>query len=291
MDIRQLRYYKEIVEQGSISKAASALHMAQPPLSMLLKQLEEQYGMPLIKRYRQKWEVTEAGRILYEHALQMLHDFDMIDVKMNYLKYGEEGVIRVGISSSCLHLIGPIMKRFTEAYPRAQLYLTKADSFQIERNLFANEIDVAIILSPNNTGTYKKLNLPSSPFGLAVPEKWYEVLSATPFSLKKLASYPFVLLEAMDGYSMREEIQQYITDNALPLTIVAETKDITLARMLVEHEIGVSILPMTDEKQTSHIRFVDLPQLTTQIQPVLLYKQETELSPICMRFISLFHDI
>ncbi|MEY8560759.1 LysR family transcriptional regulator [Jeotgalicoccus halotolerans] len=72
MDIRQLRYYKEIVDQGSISKAAERLHIAQPPLSQLLKKLEDDFNTELIRRYRQKWEVTESGELLYRYAVQIL---------------------------------------------------------------------------------------------------------------------------------------------------------------------------------------------------------------------------
>lgn len=291
MDIRQLRYFKEIVDRGSISKAAEALHMAQPPLSMLLKQLEEQFRMPLIKRYREKWEVTEAGNILYSHAVQMLREFELIDVKMNYLRQGEEGRVRVGVSSSCLHLMGPVIKLFSERYPKAQLHLTKADSAKIERMLFANELDVAIILTPESTEMYEKYTLPSSPFALAIPEKWYEEIAAAPFNLINITAYPFVLLEVMEGYSMLEEIKGYFEREKLAIRVVAESKDILLVRDLVASEVGVSVLPIIDGVASKGIRYLELPQLTTKIQPVLLYKHEVELSPICMKFIALFHYI
>jgi len=59
MDFRQLYYFKEIVKQGSVSKAAEVLHIAQPPLSQLLKKLETDLGTTLIHRYRQKWGLQQ----------------------------------------------------------------------------------------------------------------------------------------------------------------------------------------------------------------------------------------
>lgn len=289
MDIRQLRYFKEIVDQGSISKAAEILHIAQPPLSMLLKQLEQQYDMPLIKRYREKWEVTEAGQLLYAHAEEVLQHIEMIDVKMMYLKQGEEGQVRVGVASSCLHLIDEVIQEFSQRYPRALLHVTKGNSAQIERLLFANELDVAIILEPNTAHHYEVLALQESPFALAVPAKWYEALDVNTFSIKQIASYPFVFLQAMEGYSMLEEIQQYLRNEKLALNIVVECKDIPLVRQLVSKEIGISILPVVEENQSPHIRYIELPQLTTKIQPVLIYKKEMTLSPICSRFVALFN--
>ncbi len=66
MDIKQLKYFKTIVDEGNISKAAEVLHMAQPPLSQQLKRLENELGTVLIKRYTQQWELTETGKTLYQ---------------------------------------------------------------------------------------------------------------------------------------------------------------------------------------------------------------------------------
>ena len=68
MDIRQMKYFKTIVEEGTISKAAKKLHMAQPPLSMQLKQLEEELSVILLKRGNKQIELTEAGNRVYKRC-------------------------------------------------------------------------------------------------------------------------------------------------------------------------------------------------------------------------------
>ncbi len=72
MDFRQLYYFKEIVKQGSISKATRSAPYRATPLSQLLKKLETDLGTTLIHRYRQKWELTATGEILYQYANKML---------------------------------------------------------------------------------------------------------------------------------------------------------------------------------------------------------------------------
>ena len=72
MDIKQMIYFKTIVEAGTISKAAQVLHMAQPPLSMQLKQLEDELGVQLLKRGHRKIELTKAGRLFYKRSLQII---------------------------------------------------------------------------------------------------------------------------------------------------------------------------------------------------------------------------
>lgn len=290
MDLRQLRYFKEIVEQGSISKAAEALHMAQPPLSMLLKQLEEQYGMPLIKRYRQKWEVTPAGKMLYQHANQMLYQMEMFDAKMNYMIQGEMGQLRLGVSSSCLHLIGDITRRFTQMYPQVSVQVIKGDSEKIQQLLYENEVDVVVILAPENNDQYEELSLPASPFALAVPQKWASQFKVDMNSIQTLSQFPFISLEAMEGYSMLEKIMYHFNRLDVTLNIVTKCKDISVAQYLVAKEVGISILPKVQLGYMDEIHFVDLPNFDIAIQPKLLYSKEAMYSPLCRNFIALVEE-
>ena len=78
-----MRYFKTIVEEGTISKAAKVLHMAQPPLSMQLKQLEEELGVMLLKRGKKQIELTDAGTQFYKRCLQIL---DLTEITKNELQ-------------------------------------------------------------------------------------------------------------------------------------------------------------------------------------------------------------
>jgi LysR family transcriptional regulator, salicylic acid-responsive activator of bsdBCD len=288
MDLRQLRYFKEIVNQGSISKAAEVLHMAQPPLSMLLKQLEKQYGTPLIKRYRQKWEITEAGKMLYNHANQMLQRMEMFDAKMDYMKQGEVGLLRLGVSSSCLHLVGDFIRQFTQTYPKVELQIIKGDSEKLQQMLYDNEVDIDVILAPENSEQYEEVSLTPSPFALAVPKKWSNQFDFDMKSMQRLEQFPFISLEAMEGYSMLEKIMHHFNEKNVALNIVTKCKDISVAQYLVAKEVGISILPKVQLGYGDEIHFLDLPDFKIAIQPKLLYKQEATFSPICRNFIALF---
>ena len=84
MDIRQMKYFKTIVEEGTISKAAKKLHMAQPPLSMQLKQLEEELSVILLKRGNKQIELTEAGNRFYKRCLQILDLYEILDLLLSH---------------------------------------------------------------------------------------------------------------------------------------------------------------------------------------------------------------
>ena len=82
MELRQLEYFRAIVDAGTISGAARVLHMTQPPLSYQIKMLEEELQVPLLIRGTKKITLTEAGKTLYEQAgtLLMLADLTRREV-------------------------------------------------------------------------------------------------------------------------------------------------------------------------------------------------------------------
>ena len=102
MDLRQMKYFTTIVEQGTISKAAKVLHMAQPPLSIQLKQLEDELGVVLVKRGNHQIELTQAGTMFYKRCLQIL---DLSEIARNEMKQSYQEVLRIGITSSNSALI------------------------------------------------------------------------------------------------------------------------------------------------------------------------------------------
>ena len=123
MDIRQLHYFREIVKQGSISKAAEVLHIAQPPLSQLLKKLETDLGTTLIHRYRKKWELTETGEILYQYAEQMLMQMQDVKQRIQEIEQGIAGTVSIGVSSACSNMLIDYVSMFRTQYPNVKIEL------------------------------------------------------------------------------------------------------------------------------------------------------------------------
>lgn len=285
MDLRQLHYFKVIIEQGSISKAANVLHMAQPPLSMMLKQMEEHYGVPLIQRYRQKWEVTAAGLEVYEFAKRMLQKMDDFEIRMKYIAQGTVGKLKIGVASSCIQFIGEPMRRFGEQYPNVVIEIVKGDSEKLAKQLILNEIDLAIILDGAGHQQFEKIPLYSSAFGLVIPKAWEHQFSKTEFVLTELSTYPFISLDTMEGYSMLENIMEQLQSNHITLNIVATCKDISVAEYLVANKVGVSILPEQALKLVHDVTFIELKQIDVVMEPVVVYKNQLVYNKLAQNFI------
>ena len=144
MDIKQMIYFKTIVEEGTISKAAQTLHMAQPPLSMQLKQLEEELGVTLLKRGHRKVELTQAGKIFYKRSLQMI---SLNEMTFHEIQDMQNEVLRVGITSSNSSIL-PIYLSQNPSLFQFSFRIYEGSTYEIIDLLLSHHIDLGIVRTP-----------------------------------------------------------------------------------------------------------------------------------------------
>lgn len=118
MDIKQLKYFIAIAEEGSISKAAKRLHMAQPPLSQQLKALEAELGIELFERHTRKLEITSAGQAMYHKAKQILQLMDITIKEVKDINDGLAGKLSIGtVSLAGATFYLSLYQAFTASFP------------------------------------------------------------------------------------------------------------------------------------------------------------------------------
>ena len=112
MELRQLEYFRAIVDAGTISGAARVLHMTQPPLSYQIKMLEEELQVPLLIRGTKKITLTEAGKTLYEQAGTLLMFADL--TRREVVKSSQSATLHIGMTPSTVSLLADYLLRFLE---------------------------------------------------------------------------------------------------------------------------------------------------------------------------------
>src|SRR5690625_5970018 len=93
MDIKQLQYFIAIAEEKNLTAAANRLHMTQPPLSIQLKQLEQELGVKLFERSNKGMELTDKGNILYKRAVNLVNNMEDIKNEIQETEKGKKGVL------------------------------------------------------------------------------------------------------------------------------------------------------------------------------------------------------
>ncbi|WP_249872501.1 LysR family transcriptional regulator [Oceanobacillus saliphilus] len=285
MDIRQLQYYKEIVKQGNISKAAEILNIAQPPLSQLLKKLETELGATLIHRYRQKWELTESGKVLYQYAEQLLNQLEEVKKRIHEIEEGTTGTVRIGVSSACSNMLIDYIVGFREQFSQIKINIFTGDSEGLLNKLKQKEIDIALLLRPSNTQYYEMKTLKKEPTILIAPNSWTSFLSDQP-TLKEIANLPFIKLGAMEGYSFYENILKAFEEHELKPNIIVECKDIPMVVALVNRGLGISIIPKMNYKSLfyEHLKIYEFRQFDFSVEPVMMKLKDVPISKAAAQF-------
>lgn len=290
MDIRQLHYFREIVNQSSISKAAEVLHIAQPPLSQLLKKLETELGTTLIHRYRKKWELTETGELLYQHAEQMLMQMQDVKQRIQEIEQGTSGTMRIGVSSACSNMLIDYISIYRTQFPNVKISIINGDSEDLLKRLENRELDLALLLRTRNSEQYDIKILKRQSYVLVVPTSWSPSFPSQQATIEQIAQFPLIMLAPMEGHSFYEDLLKAFDEHHVKPNIIIECKDITMVVTLVSKGLGLSIIPRMDytSPYLEHITLFELNQLNFSVEPVIVKLKDRSISKIAAQFWGIF---
>lgn len=149
MELRQLRYFVAIAEEGSFSRAAERLHVSQPPLSTQIKSLEDELGVPLLERSNRGVTLTAAGTVFFEEVRAVLARLEHARGKTLQAGHGDVGMLSVGfVSIADYSILPPALKDFRARYPLVEVQLHELTTDAQIRELRAARLDLGIGLAP-----------------------------------------------------------------------------------------------------------------------------------------------
>lgn len=145
MNFRELEYLTEIAKHGNISRAAEALYVSQPTLSVFLRKLEENIGTPLFERIGKGLLLTYAGTLYLSFAQEVLARERQLQNELSSVIAEQRGRIRVGMHKKrTLYLVPAVLMEFRDRYPNIEVAIMEVDSLDMERMLLSGELDLAI---------------------------------------------------------------------------------------------------------------------------------------------------
>lgn len=194
MDIRQLKYFVTIVDEGNITKAAEKLHIAQPPLSQQLKLLEEELGIKLIERNTRKIQITEAGYMLWHRAKQIIELTETTEKELRDFKEGLQGTLSIGaIASAGDTLLPNRINSFHRAYPDVNFHIRECSTNEILELLISGVIEIGIIRTPLNSELFDSILLPDEPMVAATNGDFFWNEDKKTIKLRDLENKPLLV--------------------------------------------------------------------------------------------------
>src|SRR3954469_6077406 len=149
IELRLLRYFAAVAEEGHVGHAAARLFISQPALSQQIRALEEQVGVPLFTRHARGVELTEAGGVLLSEAREVLARADRLEETVEELARGETDSVRIGIPPGVPPgLLPGLLERFRASHPDARLEVVQLTTPDQLDALAAGSLDLGLVREP-----------------------------------------------------------------------------------------------------------------------------------------------
>jgi LysR family transcriptional regulator, cyn operon transcriptional activator len=242
MLLRHVRYLVTVVDQGSFTRAALALHVSQPALSQQIRQLEERLGAQLLDRSGRTIRPTDSGEAFLAHARRALAELAAGSRAAQDVHDLSRGLLRIGFTPSFnAYLVGPLMERFHARYPAITLSASEMSQGDMEIALEDDALDLGIAFSEVEGGDIDWLPLHTERLRLIVGAGHPLVGRQGPMRIAELAGQRLVLLDS--SFATRTTIDQYMRQHGIRPRISMDANSITTVMEIVRSGRLATILP------------------------------------------------
>ena len=270
--LHQLQVFLEVVRQQSVTRAAEAMHMTQPALSIQLKNFQQQFDIPLVEVVSRQLYVTDFGRTIAELAENVLREADAIRYKTQ--EYGGlfTGKLTISSASTGKYVIPYFLSGFMQQHRGIDLVLDVTNKTRVIASLKNNEIDFALVSVV--------------PEGMAVEEepllenRLYLVGNTTEFDTQQ----PFIFRE--EGSATRRAMDQYLDRGERRKRIELMSNE--AIKQAVIAGLGYSIIPLIgikNELATQELYIIPAPSLPIVTEWRLIWLKSKKLSPVAQAYL------
>lgn len=243
MEIKQMRYFIEIAESGSLASAATEIGIAQPSLSQQVKNLEQRIGTELLVRSSRGVTLTEAGATFLDHAKKILNNVDVALEDVRLAGSEPTGKVVFGFPSSVSMVLSvPLVETIRNDYPQIRFRAVDAMSGFIKNWLDDQSIDMAILYDTNNLrSSESELLLNEDMQFYSATDNWpFDSPPGTPVPLSKLANLELILPSQSHG--LRILIDRFCKSSGRTLNVVVEMDSLQQIKTLVARGSAHTIL-------------------------------------------------
>jgi len=246
MEIRRLRYFVAVAEELSFTRAAARLHIAQPPLSIQIRALEQEIGARLFDRDQRHVFLTQAGKHLLDRAKGILASVESAKAEVRCAALGEVGSLHLGYASSAMFTssLTSAIKQFQIGYPHVLLTLHEMTSLDQLNGLHYRTLDAGILRKSDA----------SVPAGILV-EEWYRaplvaaMANDHPLTKRRvirigdLRDQPLIMYPRDSGIGLYWQVLRLCSGAGFRPQIVREVQELTTIIGLVDAGVGIAVVP------------------------------------------------
>lgn len=281
--LRQLRIFDAVSRHLSYSRAAEALYLTQPAVSMQIKQLEESAGLPLLEQLGKKVYLTEAGREFQSYCRNILQQVSDADTMFTELK-GMSGKLNIHVVSTAGYFTPQLLAEFCKRYPRAKVSLNVSNREILLQGLAHNDMDMAIMGRPP-----EGLELEAAPFMdnrlVIIAPAHHPLAHERHIPMSRLAEETFLVRE--QGSGTRIAMERFFADQNIRLTTGTEMSTNEAIKQAVQAGMGLGILSLHTvqlELELQRLIVLDVEHFPIQRHWYVIHRKGKRLTSVAQAF-------
>ena len=290
MELRHLHYFMAVAEELNFSRAAERLHIAQPPLSQQIRQLEAELGFQLFHRTKRTVRLTEAGIVFFIETQKIMRQLENAIQIGRQTSRGELGQLAIGFASSAVHNVLPtILQAFRTEIPSVKLQLRELTTDQQLEWLQQGRIDIGFVRPPVEEDGLSSEVIFSEPLILALPET-HAFCSQELVSLRSLSQEPFILFPRSLAPGLYDPIISLCQQAGFSPILAQEATQMQTIVSLVAAQMGIAIVPASMQNlQRSGVVYKLLQETTPMVAIALIWRHNP--SPTVLRFLEVARQV
>jgi DNA-binding transcriptional LysR family regulator len=249
MELRHLRYFVAVAQERNFTRAAERLGIAQPPLSRQIKDLENELGAPLFVRDARPIALTEAGRLLLEHAGILLANAEHLRTSMARLIAAERRRYVIGFVGSTIY--GPVpqlIRRFREAAPDYDVDLIEMNTVTQIPALKQGRIDAGLGRLTFEDAAISRRVIEKERLVVALPRDHPLAQAGAPIALAEIAAETLILYPSEPRPSYADQVQAIFREHGLAVPHIREVRELQTALGLVAAQSGLCLVPASVQR-------------------------------------------
>ena len=284
LTLRQIEVFNAVAQLRNYTRAAEALHMSQPAVSMQIKQLEDSVGLPLFEQIGKKISLTHAGKHMYSYGRNMADLLEEADEVFEAIKGIERGVLSISVATTASHFATRLLAEFSKQHSGITISLDITNREALRRQLERNERDLVIMGQPPEGMEVIAEPFMNNPLVMIAPAD-HLLAKEKNISLDHFANEQFVVREP--GSGTRHAIERFFEQHGVNFNTGIEMTSNEAIKQAVEAGLGlgiVSIHTLELELETQRICILDVRDFPIQRHWYVLQPKGKRLSPAAKAF-------
>ena len=283
-----MQIFVAVCQEGSVTKAAEKLFLAQPAVSLAVKELEKECGQPLFERFARKLHITPFGKEIYDYSQRILSIYTEMESAVTELDF--TNTLRVGTGTFLGKMIFPqYVRRFQDENPGASVRLFIDRTENNASSLLENKVDFVIMETfPNLPNVCIKV-LQTAPI-VALCNIRHPLARQEHVTPQDIVRYPLLLRESTSH--IHNDVKHYFFEHGILIHPYWESISVSALLNAVRENLGVAFLSTSNlrEVDLQEIKIIPLPDLHAQRLVSLYYHKDKKITPLMRRFIDGFEQ-